>query len=227
MTDYAVVEGHSTAKEFHARPIPDPVRPEIWVHDVTTSALVLGSTQPDDVVDRAAAARRGVEVVRRRSGGGAVYLAPGEVVWVDVILPAGAPGWADDVHAPMVWIGRLLRDALAAELAAAGMDDGLAVHVGRLVTTEWSDLICFDGVGPGEVVTAAGAKLVGISQRRTRAAARLQTCWYVRHDPADLVDLLLPGRDRSLAADALRPVAVVPPSVARRVPRRLAALLNA
>jgi lipoate-protein ligase A len=227
MTEYAVVEGRSTATEFHARTVPDPARPEIWVHDVTRPALVLGSTQPDEVVDRVEAARRGVEIVRRRSGGGAVYLAPGDVVWVDVILPAGSPGWADDVHAPMVWLGRHLRDALVAELADVATDRELSVHTGRLETTQWSDLVCFDGLGPGEVVTATGAKLVGISQRRTRAAARLQACWYVHHDPDDLVGLLVPGRDGRLGAGALRPVAVVPSGVARRVPRRLATLLRA
>jgi lipoate-protein ligase A len=227
MTDYAVVASRSTAGDFHARIVPDPARPEIWVHDVTQPALVLGSTQSDEVVDRAEAARRGVEIVRRRSGGGAVYLAPGDVVWVDVILPAGSPGWADDVHAPMVWLGQHLRDALATELVSVAAGDELSVHTARLQTTPWSDLVCFDGVGPGEVVTTTGAKLVGISQRRTRAAARLQACWYVRHDPDDLVGLLVPGRDGRLDARALRPVAVVPPAVARRVPQRLATLLRA
>jgi lipoate-protein ligase A len=225
MTEYAVVEGRSTATEFHARPIPDPPRPEVWIHDVTVPALVLGSTQAADVVDREVAARRGVEVVRRRSGGGAVYLAPGDVVWVDVIVPAGSPGWADDVHAPMVWLGRHLRDVLTAELAASGTDVELAVHSGRPVTTRWSSLVCFDGIGAGEVLTSAGEKLVGISQRRTRDAARLQCCWYVRHDPTDLVGLLASGLGVPDPA-VLRPVAVVAPSVARRVPRRLAAVLG-
>ena len=95
-------------------PLPDPAEPEVWLHEITAPALVLGSTQRDDVVDAAACERAGVEVVRRRSGGGAVLLLPDEVVWVDVIVPAGGAGWVDDVHRPMVWLGEHLAAAFAA-----------------------------------------------------------------------------------------------------------------
>ena len=39
-------------------------------------------------VDLEACAGAGVEVVRRRSGGGAVLVEPGSVVWVDVLVAA-------------------------------------------------------------------------------------------------------------------------------------------
>ena len=58
--------------------------------------------------------RAGVDVVRRRSGGGAVLLRPGEVTWIDVIVPAGTLAGPTDVHAPMVWLGQLLGRAFAA-----------------------------------------------------------------------------------------------------------------
>ena len=90
--------------------------------------------------------RAGVDVVRRRSGGGAVLLIPGEVVWIDVILPAGAEGWSDDVHRPMVWLG----EHLAAAFAGAGVV-GADVHDGAMISSETSRLVCFDGLGPGEV----------------------------------------------------------------------------
>ena len=217
MTGYRLVRRRSTAAEFHALPLPDPATPEIWLHEITAPALVLGSTQRDDVVDAAACARSGVDVVRRRSGGGAVLLVPGEVVWVDIILPAGHPGWADDVHRPMVWLGA----HLAASFAAAGVG-GAAVHDGAMISTAASRLVCFDGLGPGEL-TLDGAKLVGISQRRTRAAARLQACWYTAYDPAVLPSLLTSPID----AGALRPVATVGDAAARAVPGQLLALLNA
>ena len=63
------------------------------------AALVLGSTQPGTSVDSARAARAGIEVVRRRSGGGAVLVGPGDPVWIDVWLPRGDPLWHDDVGA--------------------------------------------------------------------------------------------------------------------------------
>lgn len=211
MTPYRLVRRRSTAGEFHARAIPEPPMPELWVHEITAPALVLGSTQRNDIVDLAACRRAGIDVVRRRSGGGAVMLVPDQVVWVDLILPAGGPGWADDVHAPMVWFG----EHLAASFVAAGVD-GVATHRGAMVNTEWSRLVCFDGLGPGEV-TSGDAKLVGISQRRTRHAARLQACWYSTHDPSRLTELLLPEVDPA----SLHPVATVPPALAAAVPALL------
>ncbi len=197
--------------------LPDPAEPEVWFHEITAPAVVLGSTQHDDVVDGAACVRAGIDVVRRRSGGGAVLLLPDEVVWIDVILPAGCDGWAADVHRPMVWLG----EHLAAAFAAVGVG-GTEVHDGAMISTAASRMVCFDGLGPGEL-TLDGAKLVGISQRRTRAAARLQACWYTAYDPVVLPSLLASPVDPA----ALRPVATVSSAAAHAVPARLVDLLNA
>ncbi len=67
------------------------------------------------------------------------------------------------------------------------------------------------------------AKLVGISQRRTRTAARLQACWYTRYDPGALLRLLRADVD----VTRLRPVATVSSALASDVPARLLAGLNA
>ena len=217
---YRIVRSRSTASDFHGRTVPDPAACEIWVHDITAGALVLGSTQDDSVVDVESCRRSGVEVVRRRSGGGAVLLRPGEVTWIDVIVPAGMPGWSDDVHAPMVWFGRHLAAAIA---SATGIDE-LDVHDGPLRTTPWSRLVCFDGVGAGEVLRD-GRKLVGLSQRRTRHAARLQCCWYSEYDPRRLVALLDPEAGRPAAAE-LAPVATLPPGSADAIVRDLASTLG-
>lgn len=194
----------STAADFHGRPLPDPAAPAVWWHEVTAPALVLGSTQRDDVVDRDACRRAGVDVVRRRSGGGAVLLLPGEVTWCDVIVPRDGPGWSDDVHVPMRWLGAHLAEAFA----AVGVADPV-VHTGPMDRTPASAVVCFDGLAPGES-TVDGAKFVGISQRRTRHAARLQACWYHRHDHADLLGLLAP--EVRPEAASLRPVATAPAS---------------
>ena len=188
-TPYQLVRSTSSVAEFHALPVPEPARCEIWRHDITRPALVLGSSQDESVVDRDACDRAGVDVVRRRSGGGAVLLLPGEVTWIDVIVPAGKAGWSDDVHRPMVWLGRHLATAIAT-LVDLGRE--VTVHEGAMRTTASSSLVCFDGVGAGEVLVD-GRKLVGISQRRTRHAARLQCCWYSTYDPTRLVELLAPN----------------------------------
>lgn len=216
---YRIVRSRSTAGDFHARTVPVPASREIWRHEVTAQALVLGSTQDQSDVDVQACRRAGVEVVRRRSGGGAVLLVPGEVTWLDVIVPAAAPGWSDDVHGPMVWLGNGLATAIA---RATGIDD-LVVHDAAMRSTPWSRLVCFDGLGAGEVLLE-GNKLVGISQRRTRDAARLQCCWYSEYDPQRLVALLDPAAGRPAAAD-LAPVATLPAESADAIVRELAAAL--
>lgn len=194
-----------SAGAFHARELPAPVRRSAWVFDIDRPALVLGSAQAPSVVDAAACTAAGVEVARRRSGGGAVLLTPGEVVWVDLVVPAGDPLWVDDVGQAMWWVG----EAWAGALEACGMT-GTAVHRARPVETAWSRLICFAGMGAGEVGTG-GRKIVGISQRRTRQAARFQCGAYLRWDGDALRGLLAePRPSPGELDDAVEPVPVTP-----------------
>ena len=53
-------------------------------------------------------------------------------------------------------------------------------------------VVCFAGTGPGEVLVA-GRKVVGISQRRTRAGARFQCSVPILWDGARHAALLGPG----------------------------------
>lgn len=138
----------------------------------TVKALVLGSTQSESQLNLAAVERAGLELVRRRSGGGAVLVLPGVVTWLDLIIPADDVLWSDDVGRAMYPIGELWHGALA-DLGVSS-----TVHRGGLQHSEWSRQVCFAGVGSGEVLDTNGKKLVGISQRRTRYAARFQTMMY-------------------------------------------------
>ena len=56
---------------------PDLTNRGVLVHEVDQPTMVLGSSQ------RAVAVGGGIDVVRRRSGGGAVLLRPGEVLAPD------------------------------------------------------------------------------------------------------------------------------------------------
>jgi len=158
-------------------------------------ALVLGSAQPDEVVDRPALASAGMELVRRRSGGGAVVVSPGAQLWIDIWLPRDDRLWVDDVVAGATWVG----DMFCAALGSLGIA-GAVAHGGRATRTEWSSLVCFAGMGPGEV-SVAGRKVLGLSQRRTRAGARVQ-CMVLDHwDPRALLAVLALGpEDRRTAA---------------------------
>lgn len=217
---YAVTQTRGSAAEFHGRDIGDDPQPAVWVFDVTRPALVLGSKQRGaGVADDPACAAAGVEVVRRRSGGGAVLLEPGRVVWFDVVVPAArlhAAGIGDDVVASMTWLGWHVASALA-ELGVA-----VDVHRGPMACSAWCPLVCFAGVGPGEIVVA-DAKLVGISQRRSRAGARFQCAVHTTWSPEALVALLT----ADVPVAELPPVATLPPDVAGGLPANVAAALTA
>jgi lipoate-protein ligase A len=197
---WAVERWREAPAAFHARRWPDPLVRTVWVCEPTGPALVLGSAQRDEVVDRAACDRAGVAVVRRRSGGGAVLVEPGRLLWLDVLVPSGDPLWDHDVGRAFLWLG----EVWAGALQALGVD--AVVHRGGLERSPWSSLVCFGGLGTGEVAAPGGAKLVGISQRRTRAGARFQCSAPGAWAPHDLLGLLaLDRRQREEAVADLEP----------------------
>lgn len=209
-----------SAVDFHGRDLPTDGGRHLWWFEVAAPALVLGSTQSVEVVDHVACERHGVEVVRRRSGGGAVLLVPDEVVWLDVIIGRDDAMWDDDVGRAMWWVGEAWADALV-DMGIAGEDGARpVVHRGGMVTTEWSRLVCFAGLGPGEV-TLDGRKLVGISQRRSRGVARFQCALYRRWTPERVVELLVPPRPDAAALDVVAVSDVSTDAVVAAVTERL------
>jgi lipoate---protein ligase len=172
------------------------------IRAVTVPTLVLGSTQSIDVVNPDALRARGVELARRRGGGGAVSLAPGDPLWLDCWIPRDDPLWSADVAAAGAWAGAWWVDALA----GLGLS-GLEVHAGRAAPGDFGELICFAGRGPGEVFRA-GQKVVGLSQWRSREGALFSSCAYLQWDPAPLLALLaLDEQTAHEVARALAPMA--------------------
>jgi lipoate-protein ligase A len=178
------------------------------VREVAHPTLVLGSTQSADLVSPDALRERSVELVRRRGGGGAVYLEPGSHIWVDAWIPREDVLWAHDVSVAAEWVGQWWIDALVGVGADAGVIGGLSVHTGRSAPGPWGDLVCFAGRGPGEVFLD-GRKIVGLSQWRCREGALFSSCAYLEWDAEPLLDLLsLDEATRSELAGGLRDVAV-------------------
>jgi lipoate-protein ligase A len=173
---------HVSAGEQHGRDLV--AERAVWDVRVTQKAMVLGSRQDESLLNGELCSRDGIEVVRRRSGGGIVFLAPGEHVWLDVVVPRGDMLWSDDVAQASWWLG----DVWVQTLNALG-ESNVSVHHESLSSDAWGDLMCFAGVGPGEVVQRNDeemSKLVGISQRRTRDYARFQCTIYTKWNPHDV-----------------------------------------
>lgn len=184
------------AAALHDRAI-EPVA-KVEVLEIERAAVVLGSTQSLDVVDTARAAALGFDVVRRRSGGGVVVLQPGDHAWIDVTVPRGHHLWSDDVEKATWWLGEVWCDVLREADASARWE----VHRGKLTASAPERRVCFASVGPGEVVRGEPVprKVVGVSQRRTKDAARFQCTLFRRIDLDLYANLLRDDVPASLAA---------------------------
>jgi lipoate-protein ligase A len=176
LTAWPVERVAGSPGEIHSLGLPSPARRLVRRCEATSPAVVLGSTQPEPPPSSSSGSS---PVVRRRSGGGAVLVEPGDVLWVDVVVPRGDALWEDDVGRAFHWLG----DAWAAAIGRAH------THRGPLVTTRWSRAVCFAGLGPGEV-TVDGRKVVGISQRRTRDGALFQSAALLAWHPRPLAERL-------------------------------------
>jgi lipoate-protein ligase A len=164
---------HGSAADFHAMN-PAPMR-ALWWCSVKAPAIILGSTQQESDVDAAVAMQLGLDVVRRRSGGGAVYVHPTESVWIDITIPKDDPLYVDDVSSSMLWLGDVFVEAVKPWTSAQ-------TYRGAFDVGKDGRSVCFASTSPGEVFIGEN-KLVGISQRRGREGARLQCVLYRSWQP--------------------------------------------
>jgi lipoate---protein ligase len=159
----------------------DPTPTLRWYRS-TDQALVLGRGQSPQLL---AAAE--LPVVTRSSGGGAVLMDDG-LLSLDVLVPGGHPLLGDDLAAVFMAVG----NAWARALEALGCTD-VRVHDGPAQAQRRGSprqqllaAICYATLGRGEV-TAAGRKVVGLSQRRRRPGALVQCGLLRRWQPDALL----------------------------------------
>ena len=172
-----------TARQFHAMDL-DWQR-GVWLCRPTDTALVLGSAQDEADIDQERAHLDGIDIVRRRSGGGAVYLSSASAVWIDVVITRGDAHWVDDVSQSALWLGH----AWCAVLEQFGIAD-LEVYDASMLKSVVSRSVCFAGMASGEVLSG-GRKVVGISQRRNRDGARFQCVLYRQWRPEEYAHLFV------------------------------------
>jgi lipoate---protein ligase len=153
----------------------------------TARAVVIGSTQSLAEIDDERRKRLGYELLRRRSGGGAVIVAPAAQAWVDLFVPRDDPLHEDDVGRAAQWVADLWSEVL--EVTAAG---GVIEPIRAYAPTRYSRAVCFSGLGPGEVAID-GRKVVGVSQRRGRSGAWFFTMVLCTNDQRALSELLVLG----------------------------------
>lgn len=137
-----------------ADPLP---RIRLRVYGWVPAALSLGFHQDASAVDRDALARRGVDLVRRPTGGAAVLHAD-EITYA-VAAPLGLPGLGRSVLE--------IHGAVARALVATLRQFAVDVDLGGGGIPR--DFACFAGAG-GHELTVAGRKLVGSALRRGRRA---------------------------------------------------------
>ena len=146
--------------------------------------LILGVFQPPEVINEAAAAARGVPLVRRRSGGTGVLAGP-PLLSLDIALPPGHRLALPDVTESYHWLGR----AWLATMEAIGVRGARLVSIaevraephrplrrlpdGPIPDEDLVRLACFGALSPYEVAIGP-RKLVGFSQVRRRAGLLLQ-----------------------------------------------------
>ena len=165
---------HGSVGDFHNADLLADAKRTAWFLHVERDTIALGSHQSESDYDPVVAKNLEIEVVRRRSGGGAVWLPRQSVIWVDLIIPSDDSLWSDDVREAALWVGQLWQRAIE-EISAQPLE--LRVASGALKADALGEKICFVSEGPGEVMSKA-SKVVGISQRRSRTGARFQCCAY-------------------------------------------------
>jgi lipoate-protein ligase A len=167
----SVADRHLTFPTFESR--------QIIIHEIDKPTMVFGTAQKNMSLSEDIEC----EYVSRKSGGGAVFLEPDEVLWVDFVIPREDPLWCNDIGQSSVWLGELWAGAMK-EIGVQG-----TVHYEEIRKNKLSSLICFAGLATGEV-TVSGKKTIGISQRRTREGAWFQCAALFSWPAKEMVDLL-------------------------------------
>lgn len=174
-------------------------RPSLRLYRWDPPCLSLGRNQPAPGPDVAtAAASRGIHVVRRPTGGMAVYH-DREATYA-VAVPVGVLGSPRETY-------RAINRALVAGLRRLGVPAEVAPERPgwmRRGSPEWA-IPCFDAAAPGEVVVG-GRKLVGSAQRAERRILLQHGSLLLSGDQREAAELLGSSFDAAAGVTCLEAV---------------------
>ncbi len=170
------------------RRAPATLRMYSWSRD----SIVLGVGQPASQLDFEACREAGCDILRRISGGTAVYHDQNTLSF-QLVLPEGHPCLTDDIHRNY----RLIAGVAVSMLASMGVQSrSVSIDEARRdASPAGLEAICFSSLAPYEIL-AGNRKLVGLAQVRRRTVSALQGMLYLRNDPAKSARLV--SRDPEL-----------------------------
>jgi lipoate---protein ligase len=157
------------------------------------TGLVLGFSQKQDLLNRAAIASLGIPIYHRRAGGTAVLVGP-HLLDLDVILPPDHPLLLADVVESYRWLG----ETWVAALRHLGVETRTVspaeahLHQALRKTSAYEQLInraCYGSLSPYEVVVGR-KKVVGLCMIRRRSGTLLQAGVILHWETTQLAQLL-------------------------------------
>lgn len=145
--------------------------PTLRIWEWAASAVVIGRFQSlRNEVDAEAARRHGVEVVRRVSGGGAMFIEPGNTITYSIYAPLS------------------LIKGLSFQQAYAFMDTWVIEALGELGIKAWYQ--------PLNDITSAGGKIAGAAQAHRGGAVLHHVTMAYDIDAAKMLEVLRIGREK-------------------------------
>ncbi|HIY70721.1 MAG TPA: lipoate--protein ligase family protein [Candidatus Luteimonas excrementigallinarum] len=145
--------------------------PTLRVWEWGTSAVVMGRFQSlRNEVDREGAERHGIQVVRRISGGGAMFIEPGNTITYSVVAPES------------------LVQGMDFEQAYAFMDEWVIEALAGLGVKAW--------YVPLNDITSPGGKIAGAAQARRRGAVLHHVTMAYDIDAVKMMEVLRIGREK-------------------------------
>lgn len=169
-------------------------RPRLALVHYDSPAVIYGrSTIPAaPALDRARGA--GCSVLQRHSGGGVVLAGPW-MLGAALLVPAASPLAAAGIVGAFRQFGAAWAQALQSlgfPCHEAAADE--AARQNRLATELGVNWVCFSGLSHGELVDAAGCKVLGLAQWRGKWGVLLSAGLLLRPVPWDLLGWVHLGR---------------------------------